>query len=86
VTCTPDVYTRPPCVCVYMALRTRGGRSPRNRSTARTVWTTDREKWAGWVESHVDNDPTLSVADVTDEYGITIDRYDEIVAANGDEI
>lgn len=48
------------------------------------VWTTDREKWVGWVESHVDNDPTLSVSDVTDDYGITIDRYDEIVAAMED--
>ena len=45
------------------------------------VWTTDREKWVAWVEAHVNNDPTMSVSVIIEEYGITIDRYDEVAAA-----
>lgn len=44
------------------------------------VWTTDREKWATWVEGLVTNDPTKDLNDVTEEYGITTERFDEIVA------
>jgi len=46
------------------------------------VWTTDKEKWVGWVESHVNNDPTMSITDVTEEYSITTERYEEIAAAS----
>ena len=42
------------------------------------VWTTDREKWVSWVENHVDNDPTLAIADVIDEYGMTTDRFNDL--------
>jgi hypothetical protein len=42
------------------------------------VWTTDRDKWVSWVENHVDNDPTLSIPDVIDEYGLTTDRFNEL--------
>jgi hypothetical protein len=44
------------------------------------VWTADRQQWVSWVENHVDNDPTLSVLDVIDNYDITAERYDELVA------
>lgn len=45
------------------------------------VWTTDREKWVTWVENHVDNDPTLEVIDVVDDYGMSTDRFDELAEA-----
>ena len=43
------------------------------------VWTTDREKWVEWTENKLANDPTVGVYDVIDEYGMSTDRYDEIV-------
>jgi hypothetical protein len=49
------------------------------------VWTTDREKWVRWTENHVDNNPTLTVHDVIDEYDLDIDRYDELAAHIGVE-
>lgn len=49
------------------------------------VWTTDREKWVQWTENHVDNNPTLTVHDVLDEYDLDIDRYDELAAQTGVE-
>jgi len=45
------------------------------------VWTTDRDKWVGWVENHVDNDPTLETIDVIEDYGMTTDRFDELAEA-----
>lgn len=45
------------------------------------VWTTDREKWVSWVENHVDNDPTLSIPDVIEDYGMTTDRFNELAEA-----
>jgi len=42
------------------------------------VWTTDRDKWVGWVENHVDNDPTLETTDMIEDYGMTIERFDEL--------
>jgi hypothetical protein len=50
------------------------------------VWTTDREKWVRWTENHVDNNPTLTVHDVIDEYDLDIDRYDELAAQIGVEL
>jgi hypothetical protein len=49
------------------------------------VWTTDRQKWVRWTENHVDNNPTLTVHDVIDEYDLDIDRYDELAAHIGVE-
>ena len=42
------------------------------------VWTTDRDKWVSWVENHVDNDPTLEIHDMIEDYGMTTDRFDEL--------
>lgn len=43
------------------------------------VWTVEREKWVSWVESYVDNNPTIGVGDVIDEYGLSIGEYSELV-------
>ena len=42
------------------------------------VWTTDRDKWVGWVENHVDNDPTLEIHDMIEDYDMTTDRFTEL--------
>ena len=42
------------------------------------VWTTDRDKWVSWVENHVDNDPTLEITDVIDDYDMTTERFDQL--------
>jgi predicted transcriptional regulator len=46
------------------------------------VWTTDREKWVRWVVNHVDNDPTLKVHDMIDDYELTTERFDELAEAH----
>jgi len=43
------------------------------------VWTTDRQKWVVWVENHVDNDPTLELTDVIDDYDLDEQRYEELL-------
>jgi len=49
----------------------------------RTAGTTDREKWVEWTENKLANDPTVDMYDVIDEYGMSTDRYDEIVEEAG---
>jgi len=44
-----------------------------------SVWTTDRQKWVVWVENHVDNDPTLELTDVIDDYDLDEQRYEELL-------
>lgn len=46
------------------------------------VWTTDRDKWVSWSENHVDNDPTLTIQDVIDDYGMTTERFGELAEAS----
>lgn len=42
------------------------------------VWTVDREQWATWAENHVDQNPTVEVHDVTEDYPIDYDEYDRL--------
>lgn len=43
------------------------------------VWTTQTNKWVEWTENYVDNNPGVSIPDVLEDYGMSIDQYDERV-------
>lgn len=45
------------------------------------VWATDRDTWAEWTESYINNDPTASMWDVVEDYGISVEEYSEMVDA-----
>lgn len=49
-----------------------------------TVWTPDATVWAGWVESHVDNDPTAELMDILLSYPIGLEEYEALV--EGEEV
>jgi len=42
------------------------------------VWTPMQEKWVKWCESKVNNEPSVTVTDLTEDYGVEIDEYDSI--------
>lgn len=43
------------------------------------VWTLDRERWLGWAEDAINNNPTLEVHDVIEDYPLDYDDYDRAV-------
>jgi len=42
------------------------------------VWTPVQENWVKWCESKANNEPSVSVTDLIQDYGVEIDEYDSI--------
>jgi hypothetical protein len=42
------------------------------------VWTPEQDRWVGWCEDKIDNEPEIEVHDVTEEYAIEADEYLEL--------
>jgi len=45
------------------------------------VWFVERERWAEVIENHLDNNPTVDIHDLLDDYPLGVDDYDELAEA-----
>jgi len=43
------------------------------------VWTTDKEEWSSWAESHINGVPDAEVTDMIEPYDIGFEEYDRLV-------
>lgn len=44
------------------------------------IWTDEKDEWAQWCEKYLDGSPTADIHDITEEYDMTTNEYNDIAA------
>ena len=65
----------------YKRLLKKAGHCYEHPSSDSNVWTTDREEFAMWADSHIEQVPDAHIMDIIEAYPIDFDEFERMVPA-----